>query len=197
MALERIEAALDEFIDNQNKALLTEAGQVRVEEGHLITQGALGLADGKSLLAVRLLDRARKLRKLKDDVDGFVAKIKSELSSIGVELPAVEILLREYPNFISSQSSSTPESSKVDLNSIPLEDLNLDVATHKILKNVGVSNAGQVLELLGDNADHLYAVRNIGETRAAHIITSFVIKGILDPERADEIRRNAGLSLET
>jgi DNA-directed RNA polymerase subunit alpha len=68
----------------------------------------------------------------------------------------------------------------------PIEDLGLGVRVYNALKRTGISNVGEVLEMLARGTDALLAIRNFGEKSLAELLEQLEAKGFWSEEEAEE-----------
>ncbi len=68
----------------------------------------------------------------------------------------------------------------------PIEDLELGVRVYNALKRTGISNVGEILEMLARGEDALLAIRNFGEKSLAELLGQLEEKGFWAPEDAEE-----------
>ncbi|HQE91768.1 MAG TPA: DNA-directed RNA polymerase subunit alpha [Anaerolineae bacterium] len=60
---------------------------------------------------------------------------------------------------------------------IPIEDLGLGVRVYNALKRTGISNVGEVLEMLARGRDAMLSIRNFGEKSFDELIAQLTLKG--------------------
>lgn len=69
----------------------------------------------------------------------------------------------------------------------PIEDLGLGVRVYNALKRTGISNVGEVLEMLARGTDSLLSIRNFGEKSLTELVEQLGAKGFYtDTDEADE-----------
>lgn len=68
----------------------------------------------------------------------------------------------------------------------PIEDLGLGVRVYNALKRTGISNVGEVLEMLKRGSDALLSVRNFGEKSLTELLEQLEVKGFWSEEDAEE-----------
>jgi len=66
----------------------------------------------------------------------------------------------------------------------PIEDLGLGVRVYNALKRTGISNVGEVLEMLKRGSDALLAIRNFGEKSLTELVLQLETKGFWSEEDA-------------
>jgi DNA-directed RNA polymerase subunit alpha len=59
----------------------------------------------------------------------------------------------------------------------PIEDLGLGVRVYNALKRTGISNVGEVLEMLTRGRDSLLSIRNFGEKSLTELVEQLEAKG--------------------
>jgi DNA-directed RNA polymerase subunit alpha len=64
----------------------------------------------------------------------------------------------------------------------PIEDLGLGVRVYNALKRTGISNVGEVLEMLTRGSDALLSVRNFGEKSLTELLEQLEVKGFWSEE---------------
>lgn len=69
-----------------------------------------------------------------------------------------------------------------DYYDIPIEQLDLSVRVFNSLKRTGITNVGEVLEMLDRGADAMLAIRNFGEKSLEELVGLLREKGYMDPE---------------
>ncbi len=67
----------------------------------------------------------------------------------------------------------------------PIEDLGLGVRVYNALKRTGISNVGEVLEMMRRGKDTMLSIRNFGEKSLEELALQLQIKGFLPDEYAD------------
>jgi len=60
---------------------------------------------------------------------------------------------------------------------VPIEDLGLGVRVYNALKRTGISNVGEVLEMITRGRDAMLSIRNFGEKSLDELILQLKIKG--------------------
>lgn len=68
----------------------------------------------------------------------------------------------------------------------PIEDLGLGVRVYNALKRTGISNVGEVLEMLARGSDALLAIRNFGEKSLTELMEQLEAKGFWSEEEPEE-----------
>jgi DNA-directed RNA polymerase subunit alpha len=68
----------------------------------------------------------------------------------------------------------------------PIEDLGLGVRVYNALKRTGISNVGEVLEMLARGTDALLAIRNFGEKSLTELLEQLEVKGFWTVEEQEE-----------
>ncbi len=68
---------------------------------------------------------------------------------------------------------------------MPIEDLGVGVRVYNALKRTGISNVGEVLEMLARGRDAMLAIRNFGEKSLDELKTQLQSKGFMPPEGSD------------
>lgn len=68
----------------------------------------------------------------------------------------------------------------------PIEDLGLGVRVYNALKRTGISNVGEVLEMLARGTDALLAIRNFGEKSLTELLEQLKDKGFWTVEEEEE-----------
>jgi DNA-directed RNA polymerase subunit alpha len=68
----------------------------------------------------------------------------------------------------------------------PIEDLGLGVRVYNALKRTGISNVGEVLEMLARGTDALLAIRNFGEKSLEELLEQLETKGFWTEEEEEE-----------
>ncbi len=66
----------------------------------------------------------------------------------------------------------------------PIEDLGLGVRVYNALKRTGISNVGEVLEMLTRGTDALLAIRNFGEKSLEELLEQLETKGFWSEDEA-------------
>jgi DNA-directed RNA polymerase subunit alpha len=69
---------------------------------------------------------------------------------------------------------------------VPIEDLGLGVRVYNALKRTGISNVGEVLEMLSRGQDALLSIRNFGEKSLEELLEQLQIKGFWTESAEDE-----------
>ena len=67
----------------------------------------------------------------------------------------------------------------------PIEDLGLGVRVYNALKRTGISNVGEVLEMLARGSDALLSIRNFGEKSLTELLEQLEVKGFWSEEDAE------------
>ncbi|HPD41289.1 MAG TPA: DNA-directed RNA polymerase subunit alpha C-terminal domain-containing protein, partial [Anaerolineae bacterium] len=67
----------------------------------------------------------------------------------------------------------------------PIEDLGLGVRVYNALKRTGISNVGEVLEMMRRGLDTMLSIRNFGEKSLEELVEQLRAKGFLNDESAD------------
>ncbi|MGC9348583.1 MAG: DNA-directed RNA polymerase subunit alpha [Anaerolineae bacterium] len=73
----------------------------------------------------------------------------------------------------------------------PIEDLGLGVRVYNALKRTGISNVGEVLEMVARGTDALLAIRNFGEKSLIELMDQLEAKGFLSEEEAEARKEEA------
>jgi DNA-directed RNA polymerase subunit alpha len=73
----------------------------------------------------------------------------------------------------------------------PIEDLGLGVRVYNALKRTGISNVGEVLEMVARGTDALLAIRNFGEKSLIELMDQLEDKGFLSEEEAEARKEEA------
>jgi DNA-directed RNA polymerase subunit alpha len=73
----------------------------------------------------------------------------------------------------------------------PIEDLGLGVRVYNALKRTGISNVGEVLEMVARGTDALLAIRNFGEKSLIELMDQLEEKGFLTEEEAEARKEEA------
>jgi len=68
----------------------------------------------------------------------------------------------------------------------PIEDLGLGVRVYNALKRTGISNVGEVLEMITRGTDALLAIRNFGEKSLTELLEQLEAKGFWSQEDQEE-----------
>jgi DNA-directed RNA polymerase subunit alpha len=68
----------------------------------------------------------------------------------------------------------------------PIEDLGLGVRVYNALKRTGISNVGEVLEMLARGSDALLSIRNFGEKSLTELLEQLEVKGFWSEEESEE-----------
>lgn len=68
----------------------------------------------------------------------------------------------------------------------PIEQLDLSVRVFNSLKRTGITNVGEILEMLERGQDAMLAIRNFGEKSLAELLTQLREKGFLDETEEEE-----------
>ncbi|MGC9522398.1 MAG: DNA-directed RNA polymerase subunit alpha [Anaerolineae bacterium] len=68
----------------------------------------------------------------------------------------------------------------------PIEDLGLGVRVYNALKRTGISNVGEILEMLTRGEDALLAIRNFGEKSLAELLEQLETKGFWSEDEEEE-----------
>ncbi len=76
----------------------------------------------------------------------------------------------------------------------PIEDLGLGVRVYNALKRTGISNVGEVLEMMGRGRDAMLSIRNFGEKSLDELRDKLVEKGFIT-EEADALDSDLDLDL--
>ena len=64
----------------------------------------------------------------------------------------------------------------------PIEDLGLGVRVYNALKRTGISNVGEVLEMLARGPDTLLSIRNFGEKSLTELLEQLEARGFWSSE---------------
>ena len=67
----------------------------------------------------------------------------------------------------------------------PIEDLGLGVRVYNALKRTGISNVGEVLEMLARGRDAMLSIRNFGEKSLDELVSQLEVKGFWTEEAGD------------
>ena len=67
----------------------------------------------------------------------------------------------------------------------PIEDLGLGVRVYNALKRTGISNVGEVLEMMRRGRDTMLSIRNFGEKSLEELALQLQVKGFLPTDYAD------------
>jgi DNA-directed RNA polymerase subunit alpha len=68
----------------------------------------------------------------------------------------------------------------------PIEDLGLGVRVYNALKRTGISNVGEVLEMLARGTDALLSIRNFGDKSLSELVEQLAAKGFWDEEASED-----------
>jgi DNA-directed RNA polymerase subunit alpha len=68
----------------------------------------------------------------------------------------------------------------------PIEDLGLGVRVYNALKRTGISNVGEVLEMLARGTDALLSIRNFGDKSLSELVEQLEAKGFWDEEVSED-----------
>jgi DNA-directed RNA polymerase subunit alpha len=79
----------------------------------------------------------------------------------------------EVESAVDSQKETIPHQAYA----IPIEDLGLGVRVYNALKRTGISNVGEVLEMLTRGRDAMLSIRNFGEKSLDELVEQLTIKG--------------------
>ncbi|MBN1259403.1 MAG: DNA-directed RNA polymerase subunit alpha [Anaerolineae bacterium] len=69
---------------------------------------------------------------------------------------------------------------------MPIEDLGLGVRVYNALKRTGISNVGEVLEMMRRGKDAMLAIRNFGEKSLQELAEQLELKGFLEEDDTEE-----------
>ena len=64
----------------------------------------------------------------------------------------------------------------------PIEDLGLGVRVYNALKRTGISNVGEILEMLARGSNTLLSIRNFGEKSLSELLEQLEARGFWSPE---------------
>lgn len=79
----------------------------------------------------------------------------------------------------------TPTGHPPEVYEIPIEQLDLSVRVFNSLKRTGITNVGEVLEMLDRGPDAMLAIRNFGEKSLEELVTLLREKGFLPKENPE------------
>ncbi|MGC9394561.1 MAG: DNA-directed RNA polymerase subunit alpha [Anaerolineae bacterium] len=82
----------------------------------------------------------------------------------------------EVEEEVESDSETEEEAIPYQAYAVPIEDLGLGVRVYNALKRTGISNVGEVLEMLSRGEDALLAIRNFGEKSLEELLRQLEIK---------------------
>jgi DNA-directed RNA polymerase subunit alpha len=74
---------------------------------------------------------------------------------------------------------------------MPIEQLDLTVRVFNSLKRTGITNVGEVLEMLGRGEDAMLTIRNFGQKSLAELREKLVAKGFLKEDALPPINISA------
>ena len=83
----------------------------------------------------------------------------------------------EVEEEVEAVSETEKEAIPYQAYAVPIEDLGLGVRVYNALKRTGISNVGEVLEMLSRGEDALLAIRNFGEKSLDELLEQLEIKG--------------------
>lgn len=92
----------------------------------------------------------------------------------------------EIEEAIESKEEAEEEEIPHQAYATPIEDLGLSVRVYNALKRTGISNVGEVLEMLARGTDALLAVRNFGEKSLEEVLELLEDKDFLTEEDVEE-----------
>ncbi len=69
---------------------------------------------------------------------------------------------------------------------MPIEDLGLSIRVYNALKRTGISNVGEVLEMMKRGKNAMLSIRNFGEKSLEELKTQLIVKGFLAGETEDK-----------
>ncbi len=106
------------------------------------------------------------------------------LSIVGSIDPEDEVLIRSHSQAIIEPADDGRDS---HLYEIPIEQLDLSVRVFNSLKRTGITNVGEVLEMLDRGPDAMLAIRNFGEKSLDELVDKLKEKNYISQE--SEVRR--------
>jgi DNA-directed RNA polymerase subunit alpha len=74
---------------------------------------------------------------------------------------------------------------------IPIENLDLSVRVFNSLKRTGITNVGEILDMLERGSDAMLSIRNFGEKSLDELCERLQEKGYLLDEKEDEAEEEA------
>ncbi len=89
----------------------------------------------------------------------------------------------EIESTVDSQKEAIPHQAYA----IPIEDLGLGVRVYNALKRTGISNVGEVLEMLTRGRDAMLSIRNFGEKSLDELVEQLTIKGFWTETTVEEV----------
>ena len=69
----------------------------------------------------------------------------------------------------------------------PIETLDLSVRVFNSLKRTGITNVGEIIDMLDRGADAMLSIRNFGEKSLQELRERLQEKGYLDDEEQEEV----------
>ncbi len=87
-------------------------------------------------------------------------------------------VLPEIEETIEESESDIPQQAYM----MPIEDLGLSIRVYNALKRTGISNVGEILEMMKRGRNAMLSIRNFGEKSLEELKTQLVAKGFLEGE---------------
>jgi DNA-directed RNA polymerase subunit alpha len=108
--------------------------------------------------------------------------IMSHLGIVAGIDPSIAVQLPELQDDDAGEEDGLPP----EVFEVPIEQLDLSVRVFNSLKRTGITNVGEVLEMLERGPDAMLAIRNFGEKSLQELSRLLREKGYLPPEPEDE-----------
>lgn len=110
--------------------------------------------------------------------DGRVAPLDALKESARILVTHLRLIAgAEVEEEVESEVDTQKEAIPQQAYAAPIEDLGLGVRVYNALKRTGISNVGEVLEMLARGKDAMLSIRNFGEKSLDELMTQLTVKG--------------------
>ncbi len=110
--------------------------------------------------------------------DGRIAPLDALKESARILVMHLRLIAgAEVEEEVQSADDAQKETIPHQAYAIPVEDLGLGVRVYNALKRTGISNVGEVLEMLTRGRDAMLSIRNFGEKSLDELVEQLIIKG--------------------
>ncbi len=120
--------------------------------------------------------------------DGRVAPLDALKESARILVTHVRLIAGAEPEEEEAEAAVEPEEEEIPRQAyaMPIEDLGLGVRVYNALKRTGISNVGEILEMMMRGRDALLAIRNFGEKSLEELEEKVDAKGFQVDEYDEE-----------
>jgi DNA-directed RNA polymerase subunit alpha len=119
--------------------------------------------------------------------DGRVAPLDALKDAARILVTHLRLIAgAEVEEEIESDVESQRETIPHQAYAVPIEDLGLGVRVYNALKRTGISNVGEVLEMLTRGKDAMLSIRNFGEKSLDELVEQLTAKGFQTEATEDE-----------